>query len=749
MPAAAPDNVRFWLVVALATVAATALLFAPYVIGEINFYHDSLAHASVMGLFYDRLYSGDSILWSAALNGGQPLWASLEITPTFDPVALIVYSLAVAFEWTWLTPYQVATFIWIFTFALGAAGCTQLLTDNRWSALLTFIILLVGPLFLAAPAASNGLILPFRYSSLVIYLYFRLRQNVTTPRLVWFTTTLAFSLAGYQSVYPFLFYICLGLVELQIGGRAYLSWIANLMAPRRLWPWLIPALAVLPSLVWFDYTKSLVPIPWVYGTWLAFFFPKEFFAWDVFLVYYQTIVSGPQRTFWHGSSFLGLIALPLLFLALRTNIINGAKALRATVAGKPGTGPSQTVLVISAWLLVLIILTTGAFGLRELVEEEKGLLGVRNPGFLLTGVICLLAVMVGQGLGYLKDERHILTGVTFDTVIFALCVWISAQWIGHTDSIMTPLVIMVGLFLFVSLVIRTLNRWMAAEPFAALITVLVLAEILPFSLIVMPSLEHAVANLGAKNLNIEYLPPMRFGAGQEQLPAYRIYEFPALDYLPGLVAGPAMYRVASGMTPAVIESPFREGVHYSTQLFRLRNYDRALNSGLDRGQLEKILGVTRPVLEIVRRRDFEESSDGLRLVTRAVPDARRGAETVTLDRPPPDDSGSPAPGQILRTDYAGDRVSVDLRVAEDSVLVYRDNVAPDWSVTVDGTSAELLVVDGLNKAVAVSPGKHSVEFLYRPWAYLVAFALRALAMLAGVAACVWLAVRAYRTPRAT
>ena len=84
-----------------------------------------------------------------------------------------------------------------------------------------------------------------------------------------------------------------------------------------------------------------------------------------------------------------------------------------------------------------------------------------------------------------------------------------------------------------------------------------------------------------------------------------------------------------------------------------------------------------------------------------------------------------------------------------SVLVYRDNVAPDWSVTVDGTSAELLVVDGLNKAVAVSPGEHSVEFRYRPWAYLVAFALRALALLFAVAACVWLAIRAFAKPRAT
>jgi uncharacterized membrane protein YfhO len=68
-------------------------------------------------------------------------------------------------------------------------------------------------------------------------------------------------------------------------------------------------------------------------------------------------------------------------------------------------------------------------------------------------------------------------------------------------------------------------------------------------------------------------------------------------------------------------------------------------------------------------------------------------------------------------------------------------MAPGWSVAVDGEDAELVVVDRINKAVAVPPGQHRVEFVYRPWPYLLAFSLRALVLLAALAACVWLAVR--------
>ena len=56
---------------------------------------------------------------------------------------------------------------------------------------------------------------------------------------------------------------------------------------------------------------------------------------------------------------------------------------------------------------------------------------------------------------------------------------------------------------------------------------------------------------------------------------------------------------------------------------------------------------------------------------------------------------------------------------------------------VDGEDRELLVVDRVNKAVAVSEGRHRVEFVYQPWFYLAAFVLRFVALTSAGALCVF------------
>jgi hypothetical protein len=66
------------------------------------------------------------------------------------------------------------------------------------------------------------------------------------------------------------------------------------------------------------------------------------------------------------------------------------------------------------------------------------------------------------------------------------------------------------------------------------------------------------------------------------------------------------------------------------------------------------------------------------------------------------------------------------------------------TVSVDGAHAELLVVDRVNKAVALAPGTHEVEFLYRPWAYIVAFYFRAPVLIASAIACLVLALHGRR-----
>ena len=66
---------------------------------------------TLFGLFYDQLFSGDSLLWSAALNGGHPLWVSVGGGASADPVVLMVYAVAAALGSDWFIPYHVSVFV--------------------------------------------------------------------------------------------------------------------------------------------------------------------------------------------------------------------------------------------------------------------------------------------------------------------------------------------------------------------------------------------------------------------------------------------------------------------------------------------------------------------------------------------------------------------------------------------------------------------------------------------------------------
>jgi hypothetical protein len=733
----------FWSIATVAIIASVAFLYAPFLLGDKTFLHDSLSHATVMGLFFDRLFSGDSLLWSSALNGGHPIWVSLEIVPIFDPVAVIVYTVATIFRLDWLSPYYITTFIWVFLFGIGAALCTQRLTQNHWASLLTFIVLIAGPLALAVPAASNGFLVPFRYLPFVLYFYIRLRQSVTRTSIFCFSSVVAFSLAGYQSVYPFLMYLSLFLIELILRGPSYLAWLWSLVAPRFLWLWSIPLLTLLPTISWLDYTGSLIPIPPNYGHWIAFFFDFEQFFKELFLTYYEVLDTHALWAFWHGTSYIGLLALPLLIIALRTNFLSAAGISWRSTGSDLTVSTAYLDVVLNLWLLSSIILATGALGLREIVEQEKGVLGIRNTGFILIGAALLFAILVGQGLDRLPNESRVLSGLVLDTAIFAFFVLISAYWIvAYVDPNPNLLVMIICLFFLVAVVYRLLARHLDPDLLAASVVALVTIEIMTFSAAAMPALEVYELRYGdgqTHRINKQHWP--RLGGTREQLPNRRIYEFSPYDYWPFFLDGPAVFHVSSATTPAVAATPvdFLEKAH--TQLFRLRDYDAALNGLLGRAQLEQILGVTRPILEIVPHAGLEGGPDEYRLVTRRTPQAESGKEqgganTVQTAMP-----SRPATDEILDMEYAGDRVAIILRLQQESVLIYRDNVAPGWSVSVDGAAAKLLVVDGLNKAVAVPPGEHAIEFRYRPWAYLIGFAIRAVVLLAAGLGCLIIGLR--------
>jgi uncharacterized membrane protein YfhO len=94
-----------------------------------------------------------------------------------------------------------------------------------------------------------------------------------------------------------------------------------------------------------------------------------------------------------------------------------------------------------------------------------------------------------------------------------------------------------------------------------------------------------------------------------------------------------------------------------------------------------------------------------------VVDPRR---TALLEKPSPPLADSPsAPHDQTRiTEYAADSVRLDVDTAAAGMLVLSDAYYPAWQARIDGSPAEVYVVDGALRGVAVPAGRHAVEFHY-------------------------------------
>jgi hypothetical protein len=85
-------------------------------------------------------------------------------------------------------------------------------------------------------------------------------------------------------------------------------------------------------------------------------------------------------------------------------------------------------------------------------------------------------------------------------------------------------------------------------------------------------------------------------------------------------------------------------------------------------------------------------------------------------------------GQATLVDARPDRVRLEVEANRSGYLVLVDAHAPGWKVAVDGHDAPLLRANVLFRAVAIAPGRHSVEFRYRPAAALAGVGISALSL---------------------
>ncbi|MBI5118165.1 YfhO family protein [Candidatus Poribacteria bacterium] len=128
---------------------------------------------------------------------------------------------------------------------------------------------------------------------------------------------------------------------------------------------------------------------------------------------------------------------------------------------------------------------------------------------------------------------------------------------------------------------------------------------------------------------------------------------------------------------------------------------------------------------------WEEIKDGAETLRRMISGAFDMRESVFVEEQPLDGgkpngktatTSTPAP-EIVR--YAANEVVIKASVTRNSLLVLTDSFYPGWKATVDGQRTRIIRADYLFRAVYLTPGEHTVRFVYRPMSFWLSLIISA------------------------
>ena len=102
--------------------------------------------------------------------------------------------------------------------------------------------------------------------------------------------------------------------------------------------------------------------------------------------------------------------------------------------------------------------------------------------------------------------------------------------------------------------------------------------------------------------------------------------------------------------------------------------------------------------------------------------------TAVVDAPMDCERGSGVSSAQI-TSYLPNTVALSAQTESGGLLVLTDSYDPNWTVTVDGQSAELLRVDTALRGVCLPAGKHSVTFGFQPRMFYIGVVISAMAWL--------------------
>ena len=114
------------------------------------------------------------------------------------------------------------------------------------------------------------------------------------------------------------------------------------------------------------------------------------------------------------------------------------------------------------------------------------------------------------------------------------------------------------------------------------------------------------------------------------------------------------------------------------------------------------------VLDQAELPDFDRQTSAL--IDHAQVDALQADFGIRDDSPDP----HAVKGTVSISDYRRNAVSLDVDTDRDSIVVLHDIYYPGWEASVDGKPVRILRTNLLFRGVEVGPGRHRVEFHFRP-----------------------------------
>jgi hypothetical protein len=114
------------------------------------------------------------------------------------------------------------------------------------------------------------------------------------------------------------------------------------------------------------------------------------------------------------------------------------------------------------------------------------------------------------------------------------------------------------------------------------------------------------------------------------------------------------------------------------------------------------------VLEQEELPEFDRTEEAL------VDEQSMDSLTRSYSQPMSDSGPAPTTGEARIVNYQRNAVTVDVATDHAGILVLHDIYYPGWEVKVDGESRPVLRANLLFRGVEITPGRHRVEFEFRP-----------------------------------